>query len=85
MVGVLDMGHQAASMTDQAKSSSGQVSSRTPFGGVDVGVRKHPSSKDGGDFIGVDTVVLCFTTMDSFHLQRMTEDKMDLFLSAQVC
>ena len=85
MVGVLDMGHQAASMTDQAKSSSEQISSRTPSGGVDVGVREHPSSKNGRDFISVDTIVFRFSSVDSFHVQRMTEDKMDLFLSTQVC
>ncbi len=31
VVGVLDMRHQLTAMTDQAKSSSEQVSSRTPF------------------------------------------------------
>ena len=84
MVRVLDMGHQLTSVTDQAKPSSEQVSSRTPFGGVDVGVRKHPSSKDSGDFIGVDTIVLRFSSVNGFHVQRVAEDKMDLFLSTQV-
>jgi hypothetical protein len=79
------MGHQLAPVTDQAKSSSEQVSGRTPFGGVDVGVREHPSSKDGGDFISVDTIVLCFSSVNGFHVQCVTEDKTDLFLSTQVC
>ena len=82
---VLDMGHQLASMTDQVKSPSEQVSSRPPFGRVDIGARKHPSSKNRGDFIGVDTVVLCFSSVNGFHVEGVSEYESYTFLLAQIC
>jgi hypothetical protein len=56
-VGLSDMGQECAAFAGQRHPSTQQVAGRTPLGGIDRGLRKHPAAQPYGDFLGVDLLV----------------------------
>jgi len=84
MVGVLDVGQQVGSTTDEMEAPSEKVPCGSHLGRIDVGLRKVPPSKERGDLECIDLVVLGFSAMDGLHVEGVAKDELDLFSLAQI-
>lgn len=74
-VGLVDMGQEFAAFAGQMHTSTQQVAGRTPRGGLDRGLRKHPAAPPDGDFRGVDRIVLGLAAREGRQVEGVPEDK----------
>ncbi len=81
----LDMRDQFSSFPDQIVPSSQKIPGRPHFCRVDIGQRECSPLKDRCDLPGINSVVLGFSSMNGFHVQRMSENERDPFFCAEVC
>ena len=77
MVRVLDVGEEQASLAHQGEPAAQEIASGAHLGRVDIGLRKHASSKQGRDLERVDAVVLGLASVNGLHVQSVTEDEVD--------
>ena len=70
-VGVLDMDEELSSVVDHEGASSQEISDCPHAARVGVGERKSAASDENGNLLGIDSVVLGFTSMDGFHVKGM--------------
>jgi hypothetical protein len=84
VVGVLDVSQELTSLSHQGEAATEEVSSRAHLGWVDVGLRKHASSKEGGDLESIDAVVLGLASVNGLHVQSVAENEVDAFPSTEV-
>ena len=61
-----------------------QVAGGTHVARIDVSHREHAAAQQGGDFEGVDPVVLHFAAVDGFHVQGVAEHEGDALVLAQI-
>ena len=84
MMGVLDMGQQLGSLTDEMESSSQEISCRSHLGRIGVGQRHGPSSQKHRDLHRIELVVLGLGSVDETHVEGMAQNEVDLLASAQI-
>ena len=82
---ILDVSQKFGSLAGEIHSSPEQITGGAHLWRVDVGDGEHASSRKHGDFLCVDSVVFCLTTVNSFHVEGMTKDESDTFFVAQIC
>lgn len=66
-------------------SPSEEVTGCPHLCGVDVRLREHTASEQGGDLQGVDLIIFGLSSMDGFHVEGMTEDEGNLLLVTEIC
>ena len=84
VVGVLDVGEQVASSTDEVQSPAKQVASGSHLGRVDVGLGERPAAQQRRDLEGIDLVVLGLPAVDGLHVQSVAKHELDPFPAAEV-
>ncbi len=72
-------------MMNEVLPSAQQIACGAHLTRIYVGHRKHTATEHDGDLLRVDLVVLRFPAMDRFHVQRVTEDELDLVIRAEIC
>ena len=82
--GILDMSKELGSFSHEVISSSEEISGGSHSCGIDIGMREHTASEQGGDLMGVDLVVFGFSSVDGFHVEGMAEDEGDGLSRAEV-
>jgi len=82
--GVLDMGIELGPFSHEMVSSSEQISGCPHLSWIDIGLREHPPSEQGGDLMGVDLIVFGFSSMDSFHVEGMAKDEGNIFFRTEI-
>lgn len=83
-VGVMDVGQQLGTLAHQVHAAPEQIAGRSHRSGIDIGHRKHPAAKQHGDLLGIDAVVFGFAAVDGPHVEGVTEDEMNAFVTTQV-
>ena len=83
-VGILDVGEKLGAFAHQVHAAAQQVTGGSHQSGIDIGHRQHAAAQQDRNFVSVDFVVLRFAAVDGFHVKRMTQDKGDISLAAQV-
>ena len=68
----------------QMHAAPEQVAGGPHRGGIDIGLREHAATEQGGNLLGIDLVVFGLTAMDGLHGEGMTEDKRDAFVGTEV-
>jgi len=58
---------------------------RTHGSGIDIGHGECPSPEKRSYFIGIDFIVLCLASMNSFHVQGMSQNKWDVVIFTEIC
>ena len=82
--GVLDAGQELAALAHEVQPPTDQIA-RGPHGrGVDIRLRQHASTRQDGDLVGVNPVVLGLAPVDGLHRQRVAEHERDAFGRADV-
>ena len=71
-------------LTSKEQPATEKIPSRAHALWIDIGHGKHPASKQGGNLVGVDLVVLGFPAVNGFHVQSMAEHESDSFPAAQI-
>jgi hypothetical protein len=82
--GVLDVSQKLGSLAGEIHSAPKEIACGTHLWRVDVGYREHTSSNEHGDFLGVYSVVLCFSTVDGFHVEGVTKNESNTFFLAEI-
>ena len=82
--GILDMRQKFGPFPGEMHSASQQVTGGAHSGRIDIGQRKHSTSREHGDLVGVDSVVLGLSSVDGFHVKGMSENEFDAFFSTQI-
>ena len=83
-VGVLDVRLKLCVLASQVQSAAEKIPGGAHALRIDIGHGKHPASKQGGNLVRVDLVVLGFPAVDGFHVQSMAEHESDSFPAAQI-
>lgn len=83
-VSVLDVSEEIAARSSQVGAPAEKVPGSPHFGRVDVGLGNHPAPEEGGDLVGVDSIVLNLGTVNGFHVEGVTKDEGDLLLGAEI-
>jgi hypothetical protein len=84
-VGVLDVGQKLSLLADEVHPAAKQVPRRPLLLRIHVRHGQHLSTKQRGDFLAVDLVVLFhLRAVDRFHVQRVAEHEGDVELLAQI-
>jgi hypothetical protein len=83
-VGLLHVGQECGALTCQREAAPAQVAGGPHRGGIDVGLWEHPATQQNSEFLGVDRVVFGLAAVDRLHIQRVPEDKGQLFLGPEV-
>jgi len=81
---ILDVSQKFSSLAGEIHSSPEQIAGGAHFWRVDVGHGEHPPSGEYGNLVGIDSVVLRFSTVDGFHIECMAKDETDTFFLAQI-
>src|SRR5437764_11747667 len=61
-----------------------QVAGRAHLAGIDIGVGEVVVTQQGGDLVGVDSVVLRLAAVDGLHVKGVAEDKGEALLATEV-
>src|SRR5215218_7352189 len=83
-VGVLDVGEQLSALSDEEGAPAHEVAGSPLVAGVDIGVVEVAAAQQGGDRVGVASIVFDLSAMDGFHAEGMAEDERDALFGAQV-
>ena len=83
-VGVLDMRLKLCLLTSYVQPAAKEIPRRAHLLRIDVGHWKHPTSKQGCYFLGVDLVVLHLCAVDRLHVQRVAQNELDTDDAAQI-
>lgn len=84
VVNHLDVGEGFGSTTNKERPTAEQVTGGSMFFGVGVSDWEIATPHQPSDFFAIDGVGLGFSTVDSLHVQGVTEDEGDFFLAHQV-
>jgi len=76
-IGVLDVGEQFRLMMHEVLATAKQIASRAHIARIHVCHRQQAPAQYCGYFLRIDLVVLRLATVDRFHVQGVTEDKVD--------
>ena len=71
-------------MMHEVLTAAQQISGGTLFARIHLGHRMHTAAEHGGDLLRVDLVVLRFPAVNSFHVQHVSEDEIDVVIGAKV-
>jgi hypothetical protein len=82
--GVLDVSQKFGSFSGEIHSAAEQIAGRAHPWRVDVSHGEHASSDEHGDFLGVDSVVLCLSSVNGFHVEGVTENERNTFFLTQI-
>ena len=82
--GILDVSQKLSSLAGEIHSAAEQIAGGAHFGRVDVGHGEHSTSGEHGDFLGVDSVIFRFSSVNGFHVKGVTENESYSFLFAQI-
>jgi len=81
---ILDVSQKFGPLAGEIHSAPKQIACGAHLRGVDVGHWKHPASGEHSDLVGVDSVVLCLSTVNGFHIESMAKDEINPFFLTQV-
>jgi len=84
VIGILDMGEEFCSFSCQMHSTTEEVTGGAHFLRIDIGHGDHATSEQDGDFMGIDLVIFCLSTMDGFHIEGVAQYKGDMFLGTEI-
>ncbi len=65
-------------------SATEQIPGGAHLSGIDIGHGDVASPQKGCDLFGVDFVVFAFSSVDSLHVEGMTQDERNLFFGAEI-
>jgi hypothetical protein len=82
--GVLDMGIELGPFSHEVISSSEEIPGCAHPGGVDISLRNHAAPEQGGDLMGVDLIVFCFSSVDGFHVKGMPKNKGNVLFYTEI-
>ena len=82
--GILGVGKELGPLAHEMVAPAHQVPSGTHPLGIHVGHGNEAAPEQGSDLLGVNLVVLAFAAVDGSHVERMTEDKGDVFRGAEI-
>ena len=83
-VGVLDVGQQLAALSGEEQAPAQQVAGSAHLARIDIGVREVAATQQGGNLVGVDSVVLRLAAVDGLHVKGVAEDKGEALLATEV-
>ena len=67
------MGEQLGALAHEVVTPAQQIARGAHLGWVDVGLGERAAAQNGGNLVGIDLIVLCFTPVDRLHVERMPE------------
>ena len=71
-------------MLNNAGAAAQQVACGPHLFGVDVGHREISSAHEHRNLEGIDAIILGFATVDSLHIERMSQDEVDAVFFTQI-
>jgi hypothetical protein len=83
-VGVLDVGQQLPALPGEEQAPAQQVAGSAHLAGIDIGIGEVATAQQGGDLVGIDSVVLGLAAVDRFHVESVAEDEGDVLFATQV-
>lgn len=83
-VGILDVGQQLRPSSHKEASPPEQVPVGPHLPGIDISNRKHPAPDQPDDLLGIDFIVLGFSSVDGFHVESVPQDKGDALIRTEI-
>ena len=82
--GVLDVGQELATLTDEVSPATKKIPGRPHGSRIGVGLGEESSPEQASGLERIDAVVLGFGPVDGLHVEGMAENEGDLVLGAEV-
>jgi hypothetical protein len=83
-VGVVHVRQQLGAFMCQMHAATQEITGGAHLGGIDIRLREHTATEQGGNLLGIDFVIFGLTPMYGFHVEGVSEDKRDTCIGAQV-
>jgi hypothetical protein len=83
-VGILDMAQELSSFAYHESAPAQEISGRSHFGGIDIGLGDHATTQKSSDLSSVDLVVFGLSPMYGFHVEGVSENEGDTFVGTEI-
>ena len=83
-VGIMDVGQQFGTLAGQMAAPPESVAGRPQLRRIDIRLREHTATKQHGNLVGIQLIVLGFAAMNRLPRERVAQDKGNLLLGTEV-